>query len=423
MRGPLIGTTLLLLLVTIACSDPVPLAEPSPSPSPTAIPTSTVTPTPEPTPSPVPTPTPVLKLSPSEIFERISPSIAHLRTETSRGTGVLIDDGYIITNAHVVWPFETVDVTFPDGTTFNNARVANWDLLIDLALIGPVSTSIQPLALADGEYLPIGSEVYLIGYPGEAETRPDATITRGIISRIREWESAEVSFFQTDVSIAGGQSGGALVSEKGEFIAISGLRFTEAGFGLAASASDISERVTALSRGHDVSGVGRRSVALEGGNLRHIGTLRGFGDQQAYVIKEQEGTNVEISAESENDLFFIVYDQGGNKRLVSNNFRTGRESGSFKTTHDGPHYLLVGQQNHSVAEYTVESNRNLIPIDDEDDWQSIDPYRCFCIVGSLDFPHDSDVIVKNMLGGFAYQIYAESLTDIALQVTFPDVID
>ena len=102
------------------------------TPTPTA--THTVTPTPTPTaantpiPSlkatvtPAPTPTPTseiagsLVMDPSEIYANVSPSIAFISTTSSYGSGILIEGGYVVTNAHVVWPYNSVRVVFPDGS-------------------------------------------------------------------------------------------------------------------------------------------------------------------------------------------------------------------------------------------------------------------------------------------------------------------
>ena len=94
---------------------------------------------------------------------------------------MLIEAGYVVTNAHVVWPYAQVRVVFPDGSEFPNAPVHNWDLLGDLAVIGPLETAIEPAKLGDGETLGIGSDVYLIGYPGEVDQFPKPTLTRGLI--------------------------------------------------------------------------------------------------------------------------------------------------------------------------------------------------------------------------------------------------
>ena len=113
---------------------PPPTATPSPTPrpTPTATPKPTATPTHTPESTATPTPSP---LTAAEIFAQVSPSVAFIETSVGTGSGVLIDGGYVVTNAHVVWPFDEVRVVFPDGSEFPDAPVANWDLLGDLAIL------------------------------------------------------------------------------------------------------------------------------------------------------------------------------------------------------------------------------------------------------------------------------------------------
>ncbi|MCH7997608.1 MAG: trypsin-like peptidase domain-containing protein, partial [Chloroflexi bacterium] len=101
--------------------------------------------------------------------------MAFIETPTVTGSGVLIEGGYVITNAHVVWPFEEVRVVFPDGSEHLNVPLLNWDLLGDIAVLGPLETNIEPIPLIDGEDMVIGSDLFLIGYPGEAEQFPTPT--------------------------------------------------------------------------------------------------------------------------------------------------------------------------------------------------------------------------------------------------------
>lgn len=77
-----------------------------------------------------------------DVFARVAPAVAFIETPTGTGSGVLIEDGYVVTNAHVVWPFQTVRVVFPDGSEFLDAPVLNWDLMADLAIIGPLQTAL-----------------------------------------------------------------------------------------------------------------------------------------------------------------------------------------------------------------------------------------------------------------------------------------
>ena len=214
--------------------------EMTPMPEPTLTPERTPTSEPTPTPEPTATVGPVddASLSAAEVYARVAPSMVYIETPSGTGSGVLIDEGYIVTNRHVVWPYESVWATFPDGTWFDGVPVIGWDALSDLAVLGPVDVSVAPVELADGEGLAPGSELYLIGYPAETEAYPEPTISRGILSRFREWEWFGMTYLQTDVSIAGGQSGGALVNNLGQVVGISTFSFSEAGFGLATSIAD-----------------------------------------------------------------------------------------------------------------------------------------------------------------------------------------
>ena len=85
----------------------------TPTVPPTALPTATLAPTgtTAATATPAPTPAPV-ELSPSQVFSRVSPSIAFVSTPTTFGSAILIDDGYLLTNSHVVYGFREVRIVF-----------------------------------------------------------------------------------------------------------------------------------------------------------------------------------------------------------------------------------------------------------------------------------------------------------------------
>ena len=296
-------------------------------PTPTRIP-PTLEPTPVPTPTPAPTAIPILPTS-AEIFANLSPSIVFIETTTTTGIGLLIDGGYIVTNAHVVWPYQNARIVFPDGSEFLDVPLLNSDLMGDIAVLGPIETSTEPVTLQDGEDLIIGSELILIGYPAETEEFPQPTITRGILSRFRQWDAIDMTYFQTDASIAGGQSGGVIVSEAGEVIGISGFSLSEAGFGLVASAADILPRLESLIAGEDVGELGARAVPLEGGRLEHRITLRNRWDTRVYVINESPGTPIEITVEGRNDVGVFVWDMAGNVLLNQDTGVTGVEFGTI----------------------------------------------------------------------------------------------
>ena len=399
-------------------STPTPV--PTSAPAATAAPTPTATPNPTPslTPTAVPTPTPTPRpLTAAEIFARVSPSVAFVDTPSATGSGVLIEGGYVLTNAHVIWPFQQVRVVFPDGTEHFDAPVVSWDLLGDLAVIGPLQTALEPLALVDGEDLIIGSDVFLIGYPGELEGFPLPSITRGLISRVREWEPIEMTYFQTDAAIAGGQSGGVLVSEDAEVIGISGFTFTEAAFGLVASGTDVLPRARRLIAGEDVANLGDRRLPTGGGPRKHTIMLRNIWDVRMYVIHEPRGTAIDVELASENDSEFAIVDQIGNELIHVDDRLTGIESGSAKVDIGVPHFLIIGQNSESPGELLVNSSRDLAPFRDPDDGKRVAVGSR--LAASMDHPADLDYFPIELTEGDTVEITVDSvLIDPLLFVDF-----
>ena len=408
------------------------------TPTPTA--THTVTPTPTPTaantpiPSlkatvtPAPTPTPTseiagsLVMDPSEIYANVSPSIAFISTTSSYGSGILIEGGYVVTNAHVVWPYNSVRVVFPDGSEHSEVPVVGWDHLVDLAVLGPIDGGTDWLELIDGEKLPIGADVFLIGYPGEVESSPQPTITRGVISRLREWDSVGVTYFQTDASIAGGQSGGALVSDGGDVVGISGSSFTEADFALAASSADALPRIRELIAGQDPSELGERQVLPGGGPRQHRVTLSNFWDQGAFVIDQPAGTVVDFEVTGDADLVFRVYDLFGYEMMAMDENDSGTESGSMTIEYAEPHFLVVWQGSEEPGQLTVESSHSLTPLVDPDDGRVLDVGQS--IHGNVDYVGDADHFWLRLTEGETVEVVTRAnLLDPFLLISYPGADD
>ena len=333
-----------------------------------------------------------------------------------------MEGGYVVTNAHVVWPFDVARLVFPDGSEFLNAPVRGWDLIADLAVLGPVEAQVPPLELVDGEDLVIGSETYLIGYPGEVESLPQPTITRGLISRLRNLESIGVTYFQTDASISGGQSGGALVSERGKVIGISGFTFGEAGFGLAASSADIATRIENAIAGRDPTNLGDRWVPKAAGDRQHSITLSNWWDERAFVIWASVGTTVRVEVAGAGDKGLAIYDSFGSELVVADEIGTATESASFDVEYDEPHFLVVWQSAETPGTYTVEATDGLAPINDPDDGTSLmfeSP-----IQGSMDYPGDVDYYLVEMREGETLRVTAKSaLIDPYLRIDYQGAAD
>lgn len=193
-------------------------------------------------------------LAPAEVFAAVSPSVVFVDMPDGTGSGVLLPSGYVVTNAHVVGHYPSVRL-FTSAGAFEEVPVHARDWFYDLALLGPIPAvasgrDIPALGLGSSTTVDVGDTVYLVGYPGEIEAQPEPTITAGTLSRRRIGPCLDMTFLQTDATIAGGQSGGALVDAAGQLIGISGLgAFTESNFGLVHAAEDVSRVLAGLEAG------------------------------------------------------------------------------------------------------------------------------------------------------------------------------
>ena len=375
-------------------------------------------PTPAPTSTPVPAPTPIAELSSAEIYERIAPSIPFIETPAATGSGVLLKGGYVLTNYHVVWPYEAAWVVFPDGTELQDVPVVAWDPMADLAVLGPVVVSAPPLELRDGEGMDVGSALYLVGYPAEVDLFPQPSITRGILSRFRQWEQLGMTYFQTDAAIAGGQSGGVVVNSKGEVIGISGLVFSEAGFGLAASSADIAPMVEPLIGGQDVSGLGDRRLPMGRGSFKFDVELRNYWDVQTFALEAAAGTIFEAEIDGLGDGWFHVSDPFGPLLEVDNGY-IGVEYGRVELLTNGIHFLQVEMASGEASSFELSSSVRLKPLTDPDDGRAIEVGET--VAGSLDYFFDWDWYSIRLTEGETVSISTDSFNvDTVIYVDFPN---
>jgi serine protease Do len=148
--------------------------------------------------------------------------------EQSLGSGVIVsDDGYILTNNHVVEHADEVMVTLSDNRSFK-AKIIGTDPKTDVAVIRINARGLPAIRWGDSDRLQVGEFVLAIGSPYGLNN----TVTMGIISAvgranvgITDYED----FIQTDAAINPGNSGGPLVNIKGEMIGINTAIFSRSG--------------------------------------------------------------------------------------------------------------------------------------------------------------------------------------------------
>ncbi len=160
----------------------------------------------------------------SGIIEQSLRGVVTIRTDVSQGTGFIITtNGYIVTNAHVLEGANLASVHTYDDRSLP-ASLIGYDSTMDLALL-KVEGSFSKLKIGDSDDVKIGEKVIAIGNP----LGLSFTATEGIISATnRAGINSLPYYFQTDVSLNPGNSGGPLIDTSGEVIGINNFKISGA---------------------------------------------------------------------------------------------------------------------------------------------------------------------------------------------------
>ena len=181
----------------------------------------------------------------SSIIETEIRGVATIKTDVSQGTGFLItNDGYVVTNAHVLEGAKLANVYTYDKKVYS-AKLIGYSSSnkMDIALL-KVSGTFSSLELGNSDDVKIGEKVIAIGNP----LGLSFTATEGIISaRDREGLNGLPYYFQTDVSLNPGNSGGPLINTKGEVIGITNFKISGAeAIGFALESNYIEETINKI---------------------------------------------------------------------------------------------------------------------------------------------------------------------------------
>lgn len=142
--------------------------------------------------------------------------------EQSQGSGIILsEDGYIVTNQHVIDGATSVKVVLNDGSEYN-ASVVGEDEKTDLAVLKIEATGLTPAEFGNSDQMQIGEQVIAVGNPGGLELAGSVTV--GYVSAVNRpittSNGATIDCIQTDAAINPGNSGGALVNTYGQVIGI-----------------------------------------------------------------------------------------------------------------------------------------------------------------------------------------------------------
>ena len=147
------------------------------------------------------------------------------------GSGFIItEDGYILTNYHVIEGSDSITVTMYDGSSYD-AELIGYDQSNDVAVLKIDASGLTPVTFGDSDKLVVGQDVLAIGNPlGELTF----SLTTGVVSALdREITlsgSLRMKLIQTDCAINSGNSGGALFNMYGEVVGITNAKYSSSGY-------------------------------------------------------------------------------------------------------------------------------------------------------------------------------------------------
>ena len=184
------------------------------------------------------------KLTPSVVCiqnYQVTQNYGFMQTDTSdssvspasEGSGIIMsEDGYIITNAHVVEGATSLKVMTSDGETYE-AQLIGSDTVTDLAVVKINATGLTAAEFGSSEDLRVADKVMAIGNPGGHELSSSVTI--GYVSALNRaiannTTGYTMEYIQTDAAINPGNSGGALINKYGQVVGINSAKISATGY-------------------------------------------------------------------------------------------------------------------------------------------------------------------------------------------------
>ena len=280
-------------------------------------------------------------LSATEAYNKVAPAAVVVSTKSVTqgyfmqtqevegiGSGFIInEEGYILTNYHVIQGAQEISVTLSNDVT-TTAQIVNYDENQDVAMIKITDESVKipaTVELGDSDSLQPGEEVIAIGTP--LSTELSSTVTKGIISATSRSVAVEsgvtMNLIQTDAAINAGNSGGPLVNTKGEVVGINSSKISgEAveGIGFSIPINDIKDKIESLSKPILNLGISVRTIDEALSKQLNM-------EQGLYVVEVTEFSSAEKAGLKAGD---IIVKADGNRITTFDEFKAvknGKEEG------------------------------------------------------------------------------------------------
>ena len=280
-------------------------------------------------------------LSATEAYNKVAPAAVVVSTKSVTqgyfmqtqevegiGSGFIInEEGYILTNYHVIQGAQEISVTLSNDVT-TTAQIVNYDENQDVAMIKITDENVEipaTVELGDSDALQPGEEVIAIGTP--LSTELSSTVTKGIISATSRSVAVEsgvtMNLIQTDAAINAGNSGGPLVNTKGEVVGINSSKISgEAveGIGFSIPINDIKDKIESLSKPILNLGISVRTIDEALSKQLNM-------EQGLYVVEVTEFSSAEKAGLKAGD---IIVKADGNRITTFDEFKAvknGKEEG------------------------------------------------------------------------------------------------
>ena len=295
-------------------------------------------------------------------------------TAAVSGSGfVITEDGYIVTNYHVVENAHDIKVTFTDGTSYD-ATFVGGEKENDVAVLKINATGLTPVVLGDSDNTLVGDPVYTIGNPlGELTY----SMTDGMVSALNRTVANEdgitMNMLQTNCTINSGNSGGPLFNRYGEVIGITSAKLsgsssssssaTIEGLGFAIPLNDVKDIITQLVENGVVTGKPYLGISVS--DVTEEDAQRYNLPQGAYVDAVTTGSPAASAGLKAGDIITAV----GNTQVTSgselvsakNQYKAG-DTATLTVTRNGQALTLsitFGEETASTS--TSSSNSQQLP--------------------------------------------------------------
>ena len=259
----------------------------------------------------------------TDIVKKTADSVVEIATESvvtggfaqqyvqqGAGSGVIVsDDGYIITNYHVIEGAENITVTLRDGTTNYKAKVIGSDEDNDIALLKVNATGLSAATMGNSADLAVGDYVVAIGNPlGQL----GGTVTDGIISALARQVTVDgksMTLLQHNAQISPGNSGGGLFNSNGELVGIVNAKdsATEVeGIAFAIPVNNVLDIIDDLKNYGYVKGKVDLGMELTDITSQDSAFYYGLNNTGCYVLSVTSGSNAEKAGFMRGDLITAV---------------------------------------------------------------------------------------------------------------------